>query len=283
MRRTRRGGPIGQYEQVRRGDRRGHRGPRLPGARIRPCPRRSAPAARAGAMNGTPSRIRAAVRGDLPEIVELLNACDVAETGQPDTTSADVEGDWGLEGFALAQRHLGRRGSGWAPRRLRLHRRPVPHRRARGRRVGAPAATRSPVLRGRLLGLAERRAAPARRRARLRRGRARRLLRSRPTRAKRDLLRRHGFAPRRTVYRMAVDLGDRVATQPAPAGVDIRAFRPQADEHVMYDTMMEAFADHYRHSDEPFDAWQDAAARPRGLRPRPVVPRLGRRRRRSAD
>ena len=49
-----------------------------------------------------PSHIRPATRGDLPEVVELLVACDVAQLGRPDTTPEDVESDWGADGFDLA-------------------------------------------------------------------------------------------------------------------------------------------------------------------------------------
>ena len=52
-------------------------------------------------MSAAPSHIRPATRGDLPEVVDLLNACDVAEVGEPDTTADDVESDWGMEGFCL--------------------------------------------------------------------------------------------------------------------------------------------------------------------------------------
>ena len=34
-------------------------------------------------MSAAPSHIRPATRGDLPEVVDLLNACDVAEVGEP--------------------------------------------------------------------------------------------------------------------------------------------------------------------------------------------------------
>src|SRR5674476_1012061 len=54
-------------------------------------------------MSAAPSHIRPATRGDLPEVVDLLNACDVAEVGEPDTAADDVESDWGMEGFELAR------------------------------------------------------------------------------------------------------------------------------------------------------------------------------------
>jgi hypothetical protein len=50
-----------------------------------------------------PSRIRPATRGDGPEIVDLLNACDVAETGEPDSSIEDLENDWTMEGFDIAR------------------------------------------------------------------------------------------------------------------------------------------------------------------------------------
>ena len=46
-----------------------------------------------------PSRVRPVTRGDAPEIVDLLNACDVAEIGEPDTTLEDLENDWAMDGF----------------------------------------------------------------------------------------------------------------------------------------------------------------------------------------
>ena len=52
-----------------------------------------------GAPLRAPSRIRPATRGDLPEIVDLLCACDVAEIGLPDSTLDDLENDWAMEGF----------------------------------------------------------------------------------------------------------------------------------------------------------------------------------------
>ena len=95
-----------------------------------------------GAPLRAPSRIRPATRGDAPEIVDLLNACDVAEVGEPDSTLEDLENDWSMEGFDLGRRRLGRRGPGRSGR-LRLRRRPVPHRRARGRPLGAPGPPRA--------------------------------------------------------------------------------------------------------------------------------------------
>ena len=47
------------------------------------------------------SDIRAATRGDLPAVVELLNVIDVVEIGRPDSTAEDLESDWAAAGFDL--------------------------------------------------------------------------------------------------------------------------------------------------------------------------------------
>jgi mycothiol synthase len=205
-------------------------------------------------MSAAPSHTRPATRGDLPEVVDLLNACDVAEVGGPDTSAEDVEADWGMEGFELARDAwvaVGGDGSlvgyayigdqfrtGELEADLWVH--PEHH---------------EPALATRLLTLTERR------------GRELAIARKYETprldifcigvnRAKRDLLLRHGYVRSRTVYRMSADLNEGIATVPLPEGIAIRAFRAGVDERVMYETMNEAFADHFRHSQEPFAAWK---------------------------
>jgi GNAT superfamily N-acetyltransferase len=205
-------------------------------------------------VSPAPSHIRAATRGDLPEVVDLLNACDVAEVGEPDTWAADLERDWSLDDFELAHDAwvaVGNDGglvayaytgdqfrTGELEADLWVH--PDHH---------------EPELAARLLGLAERR--------------GRQLAAARDyeapsldifcvgvDRAKRDLLLGHGYVRTRTVYRMTADLGAGVAALPAPEGISIRAFRLGVDERVMRDTMNEAVEDHFRQSEEPFDAWK---------------------------
>ena len=201
-----------------------------------------------------PSAIRAATRGDLPEVVDLLNACDVAEVGEPDTTADDVASDWDMEGFELARdawvavgddgRLVGYAYTGDQFRTGELE-----------ADLWVHPEHHEPELAARLLGLAERR------------GRELASERRYETplldifcigvdRTKRDLLLRHGYALTRTVYRMAADLSGRVTPLPVPKGITIRPFRAGGDEHVMHDTMDEAFEDHFRQSAEPFDAWK---------------------------
>jgi ribosomal protein S18 acetylase RimI-like enzyme len=205
-------------------------------------------------VSPAPSRIRAPQRADLASVVDLLNACDVAETGQADTTADDVAGDWDLAGFELSKdawiaetgdgRVVGYAYTGDQVRTGELE-----------ADVWVHPERAEPELARRLLGLAERRA----RQLATGRGYAEPALDVfciSTDAVKRELLREHGFALRRTVVRMAIDLeaGQR---EPSPlSGVEVREFRPGDDDRAMYETMTEAFADYYRQSDEPFEAWR---------------------------
>lgn len=201
-----------------------------------------------------PSRIRPATRGDGPEIVDLLNACDVAEVGEPDSTLEDLENDWAMDGFDLGSDAWVAEGAGgalvgyaYAGDQLRTGELEAD--------LWAHPDHHEPELGGRLLGLAERRAA----RLAVERGYPQPSLDVfcvTANRAKRDLLRGRGYDLKRTVFRMTVDLADGVRELPVPEGLEIRAFRLEADERTMYETMNEAFEDHFQQSREPFDAWR---------------------------
>ncbi len=205
-------------------------------------------------MSPAPSRVRAPARADLEAIAGLLNVCDVAETGRPDTTLDDVAGDWGLAGFELSRdawvaesgdgRVVGYAYAGDQARSGELE-----------ADVWVHPEHAEPELARRLLGLAERRA----RQIASRRGYPAPVLEvfcSGTNTAKRALLRERGFALRRTVIRMAIDLEADLREPGPPAGVELRAFVSGRDERTMYDAMIEAFADHDRQSDEPFEAWR---------------------------
>lgn len=194
------------------------------------------------------------MRGDLPAVVDLLNACDVAEVGAPDTAADDIENDWGMEGFTLARdawvavddggvlagyAYVGDQfRTGELEADLWVH-----------------PESAEPELATRLLNLAERRG----RDLAAARGYESPLLDIfciGVNRVKRELLLRRGYALSRTVYRMSADLGGEVVALPVPEGITIRPFRSDVDERVMHDTMKEAFEDHFRQSEEPFDAWK---------------------------
>lgn len=200
-----------------------------------------------------PSRIRPVTRGDAPEIVDLLNACDVAETGAPDSTLEDLQNDWSMDGFDpardawVAEGSAGLVGYAYAGDQFRTGELEAD--------LWVHPGHHEPELGGRLLGLAERRAAQLA----VERGYPD------PTldvfciaanRVKRDLLRKHGYALKRTVYRMSIDLNGGAPELPVPEGLEIRPFRLEADERTLYEAMNEAFVDHFRQSEEPFDAWR---------------------------
>ena len=201
-----------------------------------------------------PSRIRPATRGDGPEIVDLLVACDIAMKGEPDSTLDDLENDWAMDGFDLAR-------DAWVA--VTTNGELVGYAYAGDQyRTGELEADlwvhpdhHEQGLGGRLLGLAERRAAAIA----AARGYADPSLDVfciTENIGKRDLLRRHGYALARTVFRMTADLTAGAPELPAPAGLEIRAFRVGDDERVMYATMNEAFEDHFQQSEEPFEAWR---------------------------
>jgi mycothiol synthase len=211
-----------------------------------------------GAPLRAPSRIRPATRGDAPEIVDLLNACDVAEAGEPDSTLQDLENDWSMEGFDpgrdawVAEGPGGLVGYAYAGDQFRTGELEAD--------LWVHPGHHEPELGGRLLGLAERRAAQVA----VERGYPDPVLDvfcSAGNRGKRDLLRRHGYELKRTVYRMTADLAGGAPPVAVPEGIEIRPFRLGIDERTMHVTMTEAFEDHVRQSREPFDAWKSRLLR----------------------
>jgi mycothiol synthase len=200
------------------------------------------------------SVIRPVTRGDLPEIVDLLNAVDAAEIGRPDTSAEDVETDWNEEGFDLAR-------DAWVA--VEPDGEPTGYAYAGDQfRTGelegdvyVHPEKGEPGLARRLLDAVERRAAE---RAAERAYVAPRLsvFSFAGNEAKRLLLEEGGYTVRRRVLRMAADLGDATPVLEPPEGVEIRPFDPEADDHTMHEVMHEAFEDHFRQSEEPFEAWR---------------------------
>src|SRR5450759_3055081 len=190
-------------------------------------------------MSAAPSHIRPATRGDLPEVVDLLNACDVAEVGEPDTTADDVESDWGMEGFELARDAWvavgddgGLVGYAYTGDQFRTGELEAD--------LWVHPERQEPELASRLLGRAERRS----RELAAQRGYQAATLDvfcATVNRAKRDLLLRHGYALTRTIFRMTTNLSDGVAALPVPEGIAIRPFRLGVDDPLMRDPMHEAF------------------------------------------
>jgi mycothiol synthase len=204
-------------------------------------------------MNGP--HIRHATLGDLPEVVDLLVACDVDEYGVPDTTAKDIANEWELPGFALprdawvaesADGLVGYAAAGDEKRTGELEGDLFVH--PGGWDDGAS-------LGDRLIGLVERRAAEI---AAERGYDGARLDLFCPAvnRTKRELLERHGYVVRRRVFRMDADLSGDVPEVAPPEGIRITTFRAGTDDEVFRAAMDEAFEDHFRQSDEPKESWR---------------------------
>jgi mycothiol synthase len=68
-------------------------------------------------------------------------------------------------------------------------------------------------------------------------------------------LERRGFAPVRYSFEMEIALEEEPPEPEWPEGIRVRTFR-EGDERRIYEANMEAFADHWDFTPEPFDAWQ---------------------------
>jgi len=77
-----------------------------------------------------------------------------------------------------------------------------------------------------------------------------------------SLLGTRGYRPIRTFFRMELPLVKTESEVPRwPEGAEVSPFRRGADEAVVYDTIQESFADHFRFMPEPFEDWARRAYR----------------------
>jgi len=64
----------------------------------------------------------------------------------------------------------------------------------------------------------------------------------------------HGFEHSRTFHRMRIDFDERPAAPAWPDGVSVRTIEPGVDDEALVHAHREAFADHYGHLEQPFEA-----------------------------
>ena len=64
-----------------------------------------------------------------------------------------------------------------------------------------------------------------------------------------------GYTLTRTFFRMAVELDAPPAAPRWPDGITVRPFAPEQDEHVVFETVEQAFQDHWGHVPRAFDDW----------------------------
>ena len=194
-------------------------------------------------------RRRTATIEDLPEVLALTQAADLALLGETDWTEADLREEWAnydleLDVFLL---ELEDRLAGYAAYESRGGGRLLAdgyvHPELKGRGVGAE-----------LLRLTEERAqadvetAPDGERVYLQNA----ALVNDP--AVPPLFSAHGYAPERHFWRMVIDLD---ATPPVdvPEAIEIRLFDDATERRRLHEVLEEAFADHWESRSRPYDEW----------------------------
>lgn len=206
-------------------------------------------------MATVPSRVRPPRREDLPAIVALLNACDEALLGEPDSSLADLEADWLLDGFDPARdAWLAEAGDGSVVGYAYV---------GDQHRTGELEADlwvrpgrEEAELPLRLLRLVERRAASLARE----RGYAAATLSvfcHQDDAVKRDTLRRQGYAVTRTIARLRLDVDSGFVPPSPPEGVSVRPLAGEADLQAAFAVLREAFVDHFRQSAETYEGWRE--------------------------
>ncbi len=201
---------------------------------------------------------------DAHDIVELMAACDLAETGDVDRESEDdllgmwkahdlERGTWlvtapdgTLVAYASTHGHGGGRIDGDVYM-LPSH---------QGRGIGTWLTRQIEARAAELAG-----ALPLETRAVLYTG-----ITAQNTAAK-ELLAHEGYAPARHFWQMRIELNEPPAAPTWPAGITARACVPGQDERVIFDTLEEAFQDHWGHSERDYEEWATANVRTPGFDP----------------
>jgi GNAT superfamily N-acetyltransferase len=217
--------------------------------------------------------IRAPQRDDLAAITALVRACDVAEYRRPDFSEADLRWEWGWPRFELgrdawvaATPDGALIGYGWVWERKpgaefdgRIFLHPGCDSSDAGEALLSLMEARVQVTSNELRGEG---ADPAA--ASLPPGPAAMVSRPPPDlaipcasvdRLKRGLLAARGFAMARSYFCMEIDLSSGSARPRWPEGFEVRPIRRGPDDAMVYETLQDAFADHYRFTPEPRDEW----------------------------
>ena len=191
-------------------------------------------------------RVRAPTLEDATRVLELLNACDLADYGEPDTDLEDVLVDWRRPGFELqvdavlvlsGKDELAAIGDVYQGKDAAV----AVHPQWRGRGVGSY-----------LLDWTEHRA-----REHAGPGTTLGQFAGGGETGARPLLEARGYAPVRFIRRMELDLLANPPARPeAPGGITIRSFRPGSDDRAVHQLVQEAFAEGWDHQEQPFDEWR---------------------------
>lgn len=195
---------------------------------------------------------RSPVPDDLAAVVALLNAVTIAESGEPDYSEADLRDEWagldlatealivlGPDDETVAYVTLVERGG-----HTRLNADGYVHPKHEGRGLGAH-----------LVGWTEDR---ARRHVPLAPPGTRVVL-DNAFNARNDAARRllggRGYDPVRYFWRMEIELDGPPPAPVWPAGISVRSVATPDDEVAIYQTLEDAFRDHWGHTPTTFEEW----------------------------
>jgi mycothiol synthase len=190
---------------------------------------------------------------DAPAVVELINACSIAEGGSPDFPLHRLLQSWNgglaLDTDAWVALTRDRQIVGYEDVQIDEQEASVEldgyvHPSFKGRGIGT-----------RLLRLAESRACaalsgsgPVRLRATI----------ESANQAARQLFAAEGYATIRHYWRMEIELDEQPPAPTWPTGLAVRSFVPNQDERATHSALEEAMADHWDHTLLPFEDWERA-------------------------
>jgi mycothiol synthase len=199
--------------------------------------------------------IRAPRQKDLAAICEMLNACDVADCGMPDSPLDQLRGDWQDRRFHLqTDAWLAVAPDGRIAGYAAVNQRLYAYMRAD---VRIHPAFRGQGIGSHLLSLAEQRAhqfvplAPAGARVTVQ------TWHHTGNQQARQLLEAAGFAGIRLTRVMHIELQEEPSQPVWPEGLILRPFVAERDAHAVFEAVEEAFGDHWGHLPQTFEDWSE--------------------------
>ena len=199
--------------------------------------------------------VRRPLLADADAVLAVMNAAEVADSGEPETARAGLLADWqGLPHFDLARDTWLIEAFGGAPVAYVWAWDERPHEWLITIFWILPSHRHS-GLEEHILELVERRAVEHAAEAPGRSSDLAVVCLSTDA-ARRELYRQRGFRHVRSFERMSIDLTAPLATPFWPHGIEVRRFRRGRDEAAVHDAMDDAFSEHFRDTPLPLDEWE---------------------------